>query len=77
MTKALSIIMYASVMPSETVRIAMMIAMLNDLEVKLGSILNTYVQAPATEKVETTLCLEFGKDTRKTAMIVGALYGIK
>ena len=33
------------------VRIALMIATLNDLEVKLGDILNAYVQTPVTEKV--------------------------
>ena len=61
----------------ETVRFASMIATLNDLEVRLGDILNAYVQAPVTEKVWTTLDPEFGKDTRRTAMIVGALYGLK
>ena len=54
-----------------------MIAALNDLEVKLGNILNAYVQAPVTEKMWTTLGPEFGKDTRKTAVIVRALYGLK
>ena len=38
--KALASIMYASVVSIETVRIALMIATLNDLEVKLGNILN-------------------------------------
>ena len=47
-----------------------MIAALNDLEVKLGNILNAYVQAPVTEKVWTTLGSKFSKDTRKTAVIV-------
>ena len=32
----------------EKVRIALMIATLNDLKVKLGNILNAYVQAPVT-----------------------------
>ena len=44
-------IMYTSVVSRETVRIALIIAAFNDLEVKLGNILNAYVQAPATEKV--------------------------
>ena len=66
MTKAPATIMYASLVSRETVRIALMIAALNDLEVKLGNILNAHVQAPVTEKVLTTLSLEFTKDVRKT-----------
>ena len=54
-----------------------MIATLNDLEVKLSDILNVYIQAPVTEKVWTTLGPEFGKNARKTAVIVRALYGLK
>ena len=44
-TKAPAPIIYASVVLRETVRIAFMIAALNDLEVKSGNILNAYVQA--------------------------------
>ena len=54
-----------------------MIATLNDLEVKVSNILNAYVQAPVLEKVWTTLCLEFDRDARKTAVIIRALYGLK
>ena len=54
-----------------------MISSLNDLEVKLGDILNAYVQAPVTEKVWTTLGPEFSKDARKTVVIVRALYGLE
>ena len=77
MTKATATVLYVSVMSRETVRIALMIATLNDLEVKLGDILNGYVQAPVTEKVWTTLSLGYGKDARKTAVIVRALYSLK
>ena len=62
MTKALTTITYASIVLRETVRIALMIATLNDHEVKLGDILNVYAQAPVTEKVWKTLGPEFGKD---------------
>ena len=51
MTKAPATIMYANVMLRETVKIALMIATLNDLEVKSDDTLNTYIQAPVTEKV--------------------------
>ena len=77
MTDAPATIMYASVVSRETDRIALMIATLNDLEVKLGNILNAYVQAPVAEKVWTTLSSEFSKDTRKNAVIVRALHGLK
>ena len=59
-------IMYASIVSIETVRIALMIAALNDLEVKSGEILNTYVPAQVTENVWTTLGPEFGKDSGKS-----------
>ena len=77
MTKAPATIAYDSVVSRETVRIALMIATLNDLEVKSGDILNACVQAPVTEKVWATLGPEFSKDARKTAVIVRAIYGLK
>ena len=61
MTEAPSTITYASVVSRETVRIALMIATINDLEIKLGTILNAYVLAPVTEKVWTTLVLSLVK----------------
>ena len=76
-TDAPVIIAYASIVSRETVRIALMIATLNDLEVKSGNILNAYVQALVTEKVWTTLGPEIGKDARMTAVIDRALYGLK
>ena len=54
-TNALATITYASVVSCETVRMTLMIAAFNDLEVKSGNILNAYVQAPVTKKVWTTL----------------------
>ena len=49
--KALATIIYASIVSRKTFRIALIIAALNDLEVKLGDIMNTCVQAPITEMV--------------------------
>ena len=57
MSETLATIMYASILLRKTVRIALMIATLNDLEVKTGDILNGYVKKPVTEKVWTTLGL--------------------
>ena len=63
MTKALTTNMYASIVSRVTVRIALMIATFNDLEVKLGNNFHAYIQVLVTEKVWTTLGLEFGEDT--------------
>jgi hypothetical protein len=59
------------------VHLALTIASLNDLEVKVGDGLNTYVTAPVKEKVGTVLGPEFGHDAGKSAIIVCALYGLK
>ena len=50
MTKATVTFMYPSVVSKEIVKIAVMLANLNDLDVKLGDILNAYILAPVTEK---------------------------
>ena len=50
MTETPATITYASVMFRE-VRIVLMIATLNDVEVKSGDILNSHVQAPVTENM--------------------------
>jgi hypothetical protein len=52
-------------------------AALNDLNVKVGDVLNAYITAPITEKVWTVLGQEFGIDARKSAVIVRILYGLK
>ena len=54
MIMALAAITWAGVVSRETVRIALMIATLIDLKVKLGNILNAYLQAPVTEKMQAT-----------------------
>ena len=46
MTGAPATITYASVVSRETVRLALTIAALNDLEVKVGDVLNAYITAP-------------------------------
>ncbi len=61
-TKAPATITYASVVSRETVRLALTIMSLNDLEVKVGDVLNTYITAPVKEKVWTILGPEFRHD---------------
>ncbi len=79
LTKAPATITYASVVSRETMHLALTFASLNDLEVKLGDVLNTYITATARvkEKVWTILGPEFGLDSGKRAIIVCALYGLK
>jgi len=77
MTEAPATITYASVVSRETVRIALTMAALNDLEVQVGDVSNAYITAPVTEKIYTTLGPECGEDKGKLAIIVRALYGLK
>jgi hypothetical protein len=51
MTKAPATITYASVVSRETVHIALLLAALNDLNVKAGDVLNAYITAHITKKV--------------------------
>jgi hypothetical protein len=68
---------YASVVSRESVRIALALAALNDLDVKMADIKNAYLMAPITEKVWNVIGPEFGDDAGKRALIVRALYGLK
>ncbi len=50
LTKAPATITYASVVSRETVCLALTFVSLNDLEVKIGNVLNTYITALVKEK---------------------------
>ena len=77
MMEAPATLTYTSVVSRESVRIALTIAALNDLQVKMADIQNAYLTAPVSEKIWTTLGPEFGQDVGKKAIIVRALYGLK
>jgi hypothetical protein len=66
---------YASVVSRESVIIAITLAALNDLDVKMN-FENAYLTAPLTEKVWTVLGPEFGDDAGKSALIIRSLYGL-
>jgi hypothetical protein len=69
---------YASVVSRESVRIALTLAALNDLQVKAADIQNAYLTAPLlNEKIWTVCGAEFGEDQGKHAVVVRALYGLK
>jgi hypothetical protein len=77
MTKAPATIRYASVVSCETNFIALLKAALNDLNVKVGDVLNAFITAPITKKVWNVLELEFAIDASKRVIIMPALYRLK
>jgi hypothetical protein len=70
-------ITYASVVSRDSIRIALTMAALNDLQVKAGDIQNAYLTAPCREKIVTVCGPEFGENQGQTAILVRALYGLK
>ena len=62
MNTAPSAVTYVSVVSRESVRIALTIADLNDLEVKCGDVLNVYITVPVKEKIWTYLGPDHGDD---------------
>eukprot|EP00957_Ditylum_brightwellii_P087029 6624626-Ditylum_brightwellii.AAC.1 len=67
---------YTSVVSRDSVRIAMSLATLNDLEMKLTDIQHAYLTAPCQEKICIRVGAEFGDDSGKLAIIARALYGL-
>jgi hypothetical protein len=61
---------YESVVSRESVRISLILAALNDLDVKMADIENAYLTAPITDKIWTMLGPEFGDDAGNLALVV-------
>ena len=68
---------YASVVSRDTIRIALTITALNDLQVKASNMQNDFLTVPCEEKIWTKLGPEFGVDAGKSAVLTRALYGLK
>jgi hypothetical protein len=68
---------YASVVSRDSVRIAFLIAALNDLEVLAADVQSAYINAPTKENVYTVAGKEFGSNAGRPVLIVRALYGLK
>jgi hypothetical protein len=69
---------YSSVVTRESVRIAFLLAALNDIQILSADIGNAYLQAPCREKIHTTAGPEFGPSRiGQTVIIVRAMYGLK
>lgn len=72
-----SSVTYSSVVSRDSVRICLLLAALNDLNVLSGDIENAYLTAPCREKCWTIVGKEFGSDQGKPFIIQKALYGLK
>jgi len=69
---------YSSVVSRDSVRIAFLIAALNDLDILAADIGNAYINADAREQVYFIAGDEFGTNRKgKRVIIIKALYGLK
>lgn len=69
---------YSSVVSRDSVRLAFLLAALNDLEILAADVQNAYLNAPTKERVYTIAGLEFGaENVGRPVKIVRALYGLK
>jgi hypothetical protein len=78
MTDPPTTLTYSSVVSRDSIRIAFLLAALNDLEILAADVGNAYLNAPTREKVYTTAGTEFGAEIQgQYVLIVRALYGLK
>mmetsp|Transcript_15996 Transcript_15996/g.23839 ORF Transcript_15996/g.23839 Transcript_15996/m.23839 type:complete len:1130 (+) Transcript_15996:7540-10929(+) len=68
---------YSSVVSRDSVRIAFMLAALNDCDIWACDIGNAYLNAKCREKIWTKAGTEFGSDKGKVMVVIRALYGLK
>ena len=77
LTEAPGSITYSSVVSRDSIRLAFLIAGLNDLDVLAGDVTNAYLNAPCREKIWFEGQIETGEDHGKVLVITRALYGLK
>ena len=70
-------ITYSSVVSRDSVRLAFLIAGLNDLDVLAGDVTNAYLNASCREKIWFEGGVETGEDRGKVLIVTRALYGLK
>jgi hypothetical protein len=68
---------YSSVVSRESVRLAFLIASLNDIDIMSRDLENAYLNAKCREKIWFEGGLECAEDKGKVLIIVRALYGLK
>jgi hypothetical protein len=76
-TETPSSVTYSSVVSRDSVRLCLLLAALNDLDILSGDIENAYLTAPCREKCWTRGGKEFGSDQGKVFISKQALYGLK
>ena len=76
-TKAPTSLSYSMVVSRDSVRIAFLLAALNNLQVVSCDIQNAYLAAPCREKYYSIAGSEFGSDKGKVYIVRRALYGLK
>ena len=77
MTEVPSHMTYSSVVSRDTVRIGLLIAALNDLELLAGDIQNAFLSAPTKERIYFRAGEEWKADAGKVVKVVRALYGLR
>ena len=77
MTTTPASITYSSVVARDSVRIALTVDTLNDLDILACDIQNAYLTADFREKIWTIAGKEFGMDEGKLMLVTKALYGLK
>ena len=77
MTDTPASLTYSSVVSRDSVRLGLLLAALNDLDVLSCDIGNAYLNAPCREKVWCIAGAEFGSRKGDTIIIVRVLYGLK
>ena len=77
MTEAPSSLTYSSVVSRDSVKIAFLLAALNDLDIMACDIGNAYLNAPCREKIWFEAGPECGALRGKVCKLVRALYGLK
>jgi hypothetical protein len=70
-------ITYSSVVSRDSVRLAFLIAGLNDLDVLAGDVTNAYLNASCRERIWFEGGIETGEDQGKVLIVTRALYGLK
>ena len=69
---------YSSVVSRDTVRLAFLLAALNDVDILVGDVQNAYLNADTSEKIYIKSAgPEFGPNQGRPVIIVRALYGLK
>jgi len=76
-TESPAALTYSSVVSRDSVRIALLVASLNDLQLLSCDIQNAYLTADCREKIYITAGPEFGSDAGSIMVIKKALYGLK